>query len=268
MQLTIAEENPAAPPPPDLTDPSATVWRDDSGAVVALGQTIQDQHWVHVHGRGAFGFPSTHGGEVTAVPEPGAGADHVEDTFRRIVLPLALQAQGYEVLHASGVQTPAGVIALCAVAGTGKSTLACALSRRGHRLWADDAVCFELSSAGAHARPLPFTLRLRPASAAFFGHTPERDAPQLPESTERVAQIFVLERSESGGPQAERLTPAAAFREVLTHGYCFSMRDRARNAAMVRSYLELVDRVPVYRVTFSEGLDHLNETLDVIEAAE
>jgi hypothetical protein len=36
---------------------------------------------------------------------------------------------------------------------------------------------------------------------------------------------------------------------------------------MVRNYLELVDRVPTYRVTFSEGLDRLDETLDVIEGA-
>lgn len=237
------------------------------GAVVALGQTVGDDHWIHVDGRGAFRF-ARDGGGVTAMPASDVDIALVEDTFRRIILPLALQAQGREVLHASAVRTPAGVIALCAVAGTGKSTLACGLSRRGHRLWADDAVCFELNAAAVAAMPLPFTLRLRPESAAFFGDESRHDAPHAPESIERLARVCVLERSEGTEPAIERLTAAEAFREVLTHAYCFSMRDLARNAAMVDNYLELVDRLPVYRVTFPGGLSRLDAILDLIEAAE
>jgi len=266
VKLTIAEDSSAAPSPPDVTDSSANVWRDGAGEVVALGQTIADEHWVHVPGRGAFSFPRQ-AGDVTAVPEPGVTGELVEDTFRRIILPLALQAQGHEVLHASAVRTDAGVVALCAVAGTGKSTLACALSRRGHHLWADDAVCFELRGEGVHVRPLPFTLRLRPASAAFFGGAPRQGAVRVPAETAQLARVFVLERSESGDPEVERLPAAPAFREVLTHGYCFDINDRVRNAAMVQHYLELVDRIAVYRVRFAGGLDRLDETLDVIEAA-
>ena len=266
MQLTIAEDTSAAPAPPELSDASATVWRDDSGAVVALGHTVDGEHWVHVPGRGAFSFPPQAGG-VTAVPEPGTDGALVEDTFRRMIMPLALQAQGHEVLHASAVRTSAGVLALCAVAGTGKSTLARALSNRGHRLWADDAVCLELNRDTVHVRPLPFTLRLRPESAAFFGGAPRQGAVRVPRETVPLARLFVLERADSGGPEIERLPAAVAFRAVLTHGYCFSTQDRVRNAAMVRNYLELVDRVPVYRVTFSGGFDGLDETIEAIEAA-
>jgi hypothetical protein len=266
VKLTIAEETSAAPSPPDISDTSATVWRDGAGAVVALGQTIGDEHWVHVPGRGAYSFRRKAGG-VTAVPEPGTEGHLVEDTFRRIILPLALQAQGHEVLHASAVRTPAGVVALCAVAGTGKSTLACALSRRGHRLWADDAVCLEFAERSVHVRPLPFTLRLRPASAAFFGGAPRQGAVRVPDETVPLAAIFVLERAESGPPEVERLPATSAFRDVLTHAYCFDINDRARNEAMVQHYLELVDRVPVFGVRFSDGLDRLDNTLDAIEAA-
>jgi hypothetical protein len=267
VKLTIAEDISVAPAPPDLSDASATVWRDGAGEVVALGQTIDGAHWVHVPGRGAYTFPRETG-DVTAVPEPGTEGHLVEDTFRRIILPLALQAQGHEALHASAVRTSAGVVALCAVAGTGKSTLACALSRRGHRLWADDAVCLEFAAGrGVDVRPLPFTLRLRPASAAFFGGAPRQGAVRVPEETAPLAQILVIERAESGSPEIERLPPAEAFREVLTHGYCFDVHDRARNQTMVRHYLELVDRIPAYRVKVSGGLDRLDDTLDVIESA-
>jgi len=267
VQLTIVAESSTAPAPPDVADPAATVWRDGTGAVVALGQTMGDDHWIHVSGRGAFRFPPS-GGGVSVVPDTAVDPELVEDTFRRIILPLALQAQGREVLHASAVQGPHGVIALCAVAGTGKSTLACGLSRRGHRLWADDAVCFEPNADIVAAMPLPFTLRLRPESAAFFADEPRPHVPQTPDAVERLARVCVLERSEGMEPAIERLGAAEAFREVLTHAYCFSMRDRPRNEAMVQNYLELVDRLPVYRVTFPEGLSRLDAILDLIEAAE
>jgi hypothetical protein len=266
VQLAIAAKGSPAPSPPDESDPSATVWRDDAGTLVAVGQTVGDRHWVHVPRLGAFSF-ARDDGDITALPEPNADPDLVEDAYRRMVMPLALQARGHEVLHASAVRTEAGVVALCAVSGTGKSTIACALSRRGHLLWADDAVCFDASDAAVEARPLPFTLRLRPASAALFADEPATGELRSPVERERLARVFVLARGETGSPRIERLAAADAFREVLTHGYCFSMHDKARNEAMVRNYLELVDRVPAYRVTFSEGLDRLDETLDVIEGA-
>ena len=266
MQLTIAEESSPAPSPPDVSDPSATVWRDGEDAIVALGQTVADRHWVHVPGLGAFSF-GTDRDEIVALPDAGADPRLIEDTYRRTVLPLALQALGREVLHASAVKVPAGVIALCAVSGTGKSTLACALSRRGHELWADDAVCFGLREEAVWVEALPFTLRLRPASAAYFAADPAEQDVQRPVGGEPLARIFVLGRTESGGPRMERLSAADAFRDVLTHGYCFDLRDKRRKEAMMRNYLELVDRVPVFRVTFPEGLDHLDDTLDLIASA-
>jgi hypothetical protein len=266
LDLTIGARDSRAPSPPAVSDPAATVWRDDADVVVALGQTVNGRHWVHLTGVGAFSFPPRAGG-VTAIPDEGADRALVEDAFRRMILPLALQAQGREVLHASAVKTASGVIALCARSGTGKSTLACALSQRGHPLWADDAVCFETDEDGVDALPLPFSLRLRPASATFFDGTEVEAGLLRPSEREPLAAVFVLERADTGGPRIERLGGASSFREVLTHGYCFSMQDRDRNAAMVNNYLELVDRAPVFRVTFSEGLDRLDETLDLIEAA-
>lgn len=265
MQLTIAEESSAAPPPPDVTDPSAIVWRDGDGTIVAIGQTLGDRHWVHVPSLGAFTFLRAAGG-ITAVPDPGADPAVVEDAYRRMVLPLALQAQGREVLHASAVRAPAGVIALCARSGTGKSTLACALSGRGHLLWADDAVCFEAGDSGIEAAPLPFTLRLRPASAEFFGDRGDGGLHEA-KKPEPLAAVFVLERSEDGPPRIERVAPSDAFPAVLTHGYSFTVDDRERTRAMMRSYLELVDRVAVFRLTFSPGLDQLDYLVELIEGA-
>jgi hypothetical protein len=115
------------------------VWRDHEGTVCAAGHTVAGRHWMHVPRIGSFAFGPCAGDAVHVFAEPSARPESVLDTFRRMVLPLALQAQGEEVLHASAVRMLQGVVALCAVSETGKSTLAYALSRRGFPLWADDA---------------------------------------------------------------------------------------------------------------------------------
>jgi hypothetical protein len=267
LPLTMSPAGSQAPPVPDEADPTVTVWRDGDGTACAYGQTKDGEHWVHVPGVGAFRFTS--GREhVAALSLPSASPELVLDAYRRTVLPLLLQASGREVLHASAVRMPAGVVAFCAVSGTGKSTVACGLSRRGHALWADDAVCFDGSMSDVEALPLPFALRLRPASAALFapGTTEQRSEQET--SPARLAAIFVLERMTSDGAvDLRRLLPSAAFLETLTHAYCFSMENQERRSAMARAYLDLAARVPVFRLAFNEGLERLEEMLDLIEGA-
>src|SRR6266480_4274208 len=111
-----------APPVPDASDPRVTVWRDPGGVVCAYGQTIEDEHWVHLPAVGAFSFVAG-GSTVTAVPAAEASAALVADAYRRTVLPLALQAVGRQVLHASAVSIGGDIAAFCGVSGTGKSTV-------------------------------------------------------------------------------------------------------------------------------------------------
>ena len=106
---------------------------------------------------------------VVAAPHPGIAADAVAELYWHSALPLVVQARGGEVLHASGVLMPRGVVALCGASMSGKSTIAYGLHRRGYRLWADDAVALEVTESAITALPLPFDVRLRPATAALFG---------------------------------------------------------------------------------------------------
>jgi hypothetical protein len=56
------------------------------------------------------------------------------------VLPQASLAFGREAIHAAAVETPLGVVAIAAAGGTGKSTLAAEMVRRGHRFFCDDVL--------------------------------------------------------------------------------------------------------------------------------
>src|ERR687885_2742131 len=160
LKLSIA--SPPATPPRlfEETDPDVEVWRHHDGTVTAYGTSCDGRHWMRMPGVGTFEF-RTGSDVVGAFPEGDADDDLVRDAFRRAVLPMALQVLGREVLHASAVLGPRGVVALCAVSETGKSTVAYGLSRRpGYELWADDAVAFELGGGdagggGACALPVP-----------------------------------------------------------------------------------------------------------------
>ncbi len=252
--------------------PDVEVWRGAGGAVVAYGTILDGQHWIDVPGIAWFRFERSSCSVITR-PHPTADPALVEDAFRRIVLPLALHVQGMEVLHASAVCSPRGVVAFCAQSGTGKSTLAAGLGERGYRLWADDAVAVDTSSTPVTSARLPFRLRLRPPSKAFFGG--ERAAKvagsEVPgeDAAERVpvAALCLLRRTHqvAGAVATERLCASAAFPAVLAHGCCFSLRDPDLKGRMVRHFVSLVARVPVFEVRIESGLQRLSEVLDGIE---
>ena len=264
LNLEITAPGTRVPPLPDPSDPHATVWRDQAGTVCAWGQTVNGEHWIHVPAVAAFVFfpdrPT-----VSAVAAEAADRDLLEDAFRRTVLPLALQAQGRQVLHASAAEIDGRVAAFCALSGTGKSTVAGALSRRGHALWADDAVCFEIAGRTVVARGLPFALRLRPESAQLLGGD-GADRSEAAPPDKPLAAVFVLERAPAGtGVQVIPLPQAEAFRAAMTHGYCFTLADADHRRAMIGDYFDLVERVPVHRLRFEPGLGQLDEMLDAIE---
>jgi hypothetical protein len=257
----------AAPAPPREGSGRETRWVDDYGTV-AFGWRDGSHSSMRLPGVGVYRWDES-SEAVTAIPEPGAGEEAVVDTYRRCVLPMVLQTRGIQVLHASAVLLPDGVLALCARSRTGKSTLAFALSRELDRpLWADDAVAFEPSPwREVRSIPLPFSLKLREQSAEHFGVA----APPAPPPPPRVAPLralFTLSRSESlEAPRVERLSPARAFTALLEHAYCFDVDDPAPRGPMVGRYLELGARVPAFELRFPTDLELLPATLAEIERA-
>ena len=192
--------------------------------------------------------------------------ERIRDAHRRLVLPLALQILGQEVLHASAVAVEAGAVAFCASSGTGKSTVAYSLARRGHPPCADDAVAIEFGRRGPELLPLPFALKLRPASAAYYGENAGPLEVQDPVDSRPLAAICVLQREDEGNG-VRRLDRAQAFPAVLAHAYSFGLDDERRRRRMMEHYLRLASEVPVFRVDLASGLSTLAGTLDQIQAA-
>src|SRR5512146_2521774 len=265
---SIACERPA-------DDREAEVWRDSNGDICAYGYVADGYGWMELVGTAKFRFDASNR-VVTAFALPDVSPDLVHDAYCHAALPMALHFFGCEVLHASAVRTKRGIVALCARSETGKSTMASALSARGHPLWADDAVALDSAEHEHRDTPirsmlLPFNLRLRHHSAEYFG----RDGRAIGKQTDcefsasPLAALCVLERSSESLRDVEirRLAPGEALVALLPHAFCFSFNDPERKRAMLRFYLGVAARTPTFSVSFAPGFERLPVILDEIEAA-
>jgi len=251
------------------------VLRDDEDLPSGHAWTTEGRHWIEIIGVGSFELaPDSR--EVTAFGEPGIDPSALEETFYKTVLPIALHALGgYQSLHASAILLDAvGVVAFAAVSGTGKSTIAAGLNARGHSVWADDAVAFDVR----HETPyvacvgLPFQLRVRQGSSGastFLEVSSPKDEASDQSRPPFVALCLLERRADAGGEVAEisQLSPTDALTAVIRHAYFFGLRDLERRRQTMDDYLDLVARVPVLRIRFEANLARLPELLDAIERA-
>jgi hypothetical protein len=252
---------------PALADRAGNeVWRDAAGAVCAVSYREDGDPRLYVPNVGTFRFTS--GSEVIeAQPLPSTSVDLLDDAFHRVALPLGLQWQGVQALHASAVTSSRGVVGFCGPAGAGKSTIAFALHRAGHPICADDALGLRRHGDAFGAVPVPFRIRLRRPSAEWFdepgllksrnGGNGWMHAPGNP-----LAALYLLRRrSDAADPapvKTERLPAADAFRELLPHAYYLTLDDRQSNRQLVEFYLELAERVAVFRLAYTPGLADLD----------
>jgi hypothetical protein len=274
LTLKIIDSEP--PVLPNDTDPDVTVWRDRHGVLGALSHQQGGERWLHVINLASFKLELDHL-EVIAIPAEDVPHELVEDEFQRTVWPTALQLQGWEVLHGSAIQTAGGVVAFCALSETGKSTLAYALTQRGHSLWADDAVLLNFSAKDISASTMPFQVRLRPASASYFGHAASesdtvfgRVRREGKKSQEQgpLKAICLLEKLPETSETTLSITQVSATEalpELLKHAIYFSSQDKERKREMMGHYLSLAMQVPIFRVSFCHGFDRLPALLAALE---
>lgn len=269
LSLTIADRGEAILPDP--RDPLVQTWRDYNGQPCAYAYTLQDEYWLHVPNVASFRFNRTTS-DITAIPEASARHEKIQDIFSRVVLPIALHTKGMEVLHASAIVTDAGLVTFCAMADTGKSTTAYALSKRGYQQWADDAVPFEIEKDRVTAVSLPFGIRLDPEAEDFLSASKTTAKKIFPNATRiPIAALIVLKRKEnlnsenSSEVMVATLPPPRAFRSVLLHGHFFNLKSPDLMRQMVSNYMKLTSLVPVYEVTFSPGFEKLSLLLDRLE---
>ena len=258
--------DPTAPPAPAAGREVAMCEPDGSPTVFSVAQ--DGRLWLQVPGIATFAWDGA-AERLLARPEPGVPEDRILDAYRTMALPLTHQALGWEALHASAVVAGEHVVAICAQTGTGKSTTAYGLARRGMALWADDVVLLDAGpgQAPVRCRPVPFGFHLRDESRRALAADPGLADVAYAQGGDRdLGAVLALERRDDPGPPAvERLPGPDALTALLPHGYRFGLRDDQRRRRTMRHYLALVAEVPVLRVRFTPGWEGFDALLDAIE---
>ncbi len=261
-------------PTSDLLDPLAPgveVCHDARGDLLAYCRAGNGTLRVDIPDLASFSYERGTG-HVRAIPYRPLSPGFILETYQHCVLPLILPALGTEVLHASAVVGAAGVAAFCGPSGTGKSTIAVALARRGYALWADDAVAIDTAEPEPTAIPLPFTVRLHSDSARFLDAACEAGtsvaAAPLDAQSAPLAVLCMLRRTPdaTAAVAVERLEAASTCQAALAHAYCFSVKDLAQKRRTIWNYLTMSGRVSAYEIRFRPGFERLPVVLDAIEA--
>lgn len=268
LRLKINEVGETLPPRTPHSNSRVEIWRDNAGAVYACGELLGEECWLHVPEVANFRF-TRQGDEVSAEAANGVRQDLILDAYRRKVLPLAVQIRGHEVLHASAVRTPAGIVGLCGESQAGKSTTAFGLSQRGYSVWCDDALALDINNERTLAISLPFRLRLRPTARELFGENVVEESATLPGAeTVPVAALCVLLRAEDDAVpvRLRRLPFVEAFLAILGHACWFTLHDAQDKRRVIDHYMDLAAQIPIFEVSFKSGLENLPAVLDAIEA--
>jgi hypothetical protein len=250
--------------PPCVVGRPGGVWRDLTGAVYGRSIISPLGSWIKWDRVGLFKLEREFGA-VRVWPDPGVSSDAVRETFAREVQPIALQAAGFEALHASAALGPAGVVAFCGRTGAGKSTLAYAMTRHGWPQIADDHLIVDLDADAPLVRPLLCEPKLRPASIAHFppaasDRVPPADA-ALP-----LAAVVLLEQTDHAPLIVDVVPQARAFSALLPHAHCFDPQDPNETSRLVNHYLTLVESVPVYHLQYRPSFADLEQITQAVTA--
>lgn len=258
--LTLNESGAARSAPPAGIEPVAT-WLDSRDVPAVVCYSHDDQRWIVLPGLASFRFGQGPG-PVQGFVGDQISEKHVLDRYHRVVLPLVCQAFGNEVLHASAVLTSTGVVAFCGPSGAGKSTLAYALGQRGHPVAADDSVVLTVAGSSIDVLALPFALRLLAPSRNQLGVDDEsssllRAEDDVADSPLRAICMIEPSHTPDRDLSVDQIAGAEAFRALLAHALCFSIKDVTRTAEMLRNYLNVAAQVPVYHVRIRREFESL-----------
>jgi hypothetical protein len=194
------------------------------------------------------------------------------------VLPHVSLAFGREALHAAAVQTPVGVVAIAAPGGAGKSTLAAAMVRRGHRFFCDDILVLAGGEGAVEAHPgAPHMSLDAPGEAGGVALLPKSGSTLAILDGERwvtvgehvvgrpdkVAAVVLLERGDGLALEARPLptTPLTLVPFMLG-----LPDDEGRDAGRFALYSDLVDSTALLCLSGDSG-DRPEDLAEVLEGA-
>ena len=241
-----------------------------------------DGEWLRVrYGDGTIFVLNRAGLEVHATWPPPLTLEDVCTYLLGPVTGLLLYLHGLTCLHASAIAHRGRALIFVGAAEAGKSTLAAAFARRGHKVLSDDVLALERKEARVVARPGLPRVGLWPQSVKQLWGNADALPLQVPtwdkryldlgqsglfqDSTLPVGAVYVLAGRKPGAShRIEPLVGTDAILALIANKYVtrISERDQDRRDFVLLS--ALAASVPMRRVTRDDALTELNPTCEAI----
>ena len=187
---------------------------------------------------------------------------------------LSFLSRGDISLHAAAVEIGSGAVVLAAPSKYGKTTLALAFLRAGHRVLSEDLICCR--PATYEAIPGPALLRLRPdvyqqnlpdgtfvaaqrPDRLFVGFDPEIAGSGAPVPIQAI--VFLREGDSIGIEPAD---PATAVKDLWSLSFRTSSNEG--RAESFRHITKLAGSIPTWNVTRPLNLEALSATVEVVQS--
>lgn len=213
----------------------------------------------------------------------GTGFEHYLQT---IGLSLWLEVRGVPCIHANAIATDAGVIGLIAPSQTGKTTLSAALATRSMAIMTDDMMAVHKTQAGWTVFPAWPQLRMWPEVAKHFVGSAEslpRVHGRFEKRVVNLADQSALRNTDHSGPlkclylldrrrdetTAVSIAPVTAAQSMLALLQNSMLADAYRplgiESSRLKTLASLLEAVPVKRVVYPSGKQHLDNICERIE---
>jgi hypothetical protein len=230
---------------------------------------------------GEFEFADD-GRTITAWRYPDGSEDFLRGHLLGRVIAATLHREGALVLHGSAVSYSTGAAAFLAPKGTGKSTLALALTLAGARLMSDDSLPVRMEEQPL-VWPGVHSMRLREDAVAqvsggglpspradgkfVVGGLPDERLEQHPQPLRAIYLLVAAERIAEGGPVARRvLAVLAAAAALVGMSKIPLMLGKAAGPELLRRAVGLAAKVPVYQLMIQRDMQRLPDVAAQIAA--
>lgn len=260
------------------TFPKLEIWENlPEGAI----QTITDLrktptgYWLACNGIGAIEIDCKNK-QILAYPAKETSEEEFNYFLIHNWLPLAYQAGGSQVIHASAVAHLEShkIILFCGESGSGKSTMAFGLGQRPswHQI-ADDRLAFTVSNGSAIPLFIPDSVKLRPASASHFNQIAfnYNNLSWIQKELD-ITTVFFLERiplEEKKGMPPFSIHPikrTEAYPLLLKQAFSLAPGLQELKKTIIQDYLSLANQLNSNIVRFQSEFDILEALFDHLEA--
>jgi hypothetical protein len=221
-------------------------------------------------------FKLKDGRDITVQPSENLNMRQIQLYILGTLLMIMLYQQGVLVLHGSAVEIDGQIVGVIAPSGTGKSTTAAALFKKGYRLLSDDAVPLVWRDGQFYVYPGYPRLKISEKVTEALDYSAEKVLERHPECQEisfdakgqfadeplPLKQIYVLEAGEEIGiaPMSTRDALFAMMNNSLP-----TMWLKSHSPAQFKQATEFVKAVPFYRMTRSSNIADLPRFATMLE---